>query len=196
MTPIEAAPSWRARLHHEVARAVAGEADLDPLLAPGCIWHGAHPMGDMAGPERIGANWLAPLRRALPGLMRRGEIAIGGTSRTGSGDWIAWLGHYVGMLEAPLFGIAPHGKLVFLRCGEFYRVEQGRITEAFILPDLPDLARQAGRPILPALLGTEMLFPGPATHDGVLPSGHERSEPSAKLVEAMLFDLHAFDPVN
>lgn len=128
--------------------------------------------------------------------MRRDEIVMGGRSRTGSGDWIACLGHYVGNLTAPLFGIAPHGKLVFLRYGEFYRMADGRIAEAFLLPDLLELMRQTGRMPLPSLLGTEMLFPSPATHDGVCPARPERSESSVRLVEAMLSDLHRYDPAT
>lgn len=174
-------------------RAGAGLADL---VATDAVWHVAHPVGDLAGETHILNDWFRPLHRALPGLVRRDEIVLGGTSRTGSGQWLACLGHYVGNLEAPLFGVEPHGKLVFLRCGEFYRVAEGRIVEAYLLPDLLDLMRQAGCPALPPLLGTEMLFPSPATHDGVCPGRRDRSEASARLVEAMLSDLHAYDPAT
>jgi predicted ester cyclase len=43
------------------------------------------------------------------------------------------------------------------------------------------------------MLGTEMLFPGPATHDGVCPDTGD-GEASLDTVEAMLADLHAYDP--
>lgn len=167
---------------------------LAESIAPGCAWNVARPVETLVGADAIWDGWLAPLRRALPGFMRRDEIAIGGASRTGSGEWVATLGHYVGNFTAPLFGIQPHGRLCFLRCGEFYRIERGRIVEARILPDLLDLILQTGRMPLPHLLGTEMLFPGPASHDGVLPSAPARSETSAALVEAMLKDLRPFDP--
>lgn len=54
--------------------------------------------------------------------------------------------------------------------------------------------RQAGCCPLPAMLGAEMLFPGPATHDGVLPPCRERGAATLGLVEAMLSDLDAYDP--
>ena len=180
--------------------AAAGESDLFPrlgsMVSPGSTWHVAHPVGDLVGPEAIAEGWLRPLRRAIPGVMRRDEIVMGGASRTGSGRWVACLGHHLGNFAAPLFGIEPNGKLVFLRCGEFYRIEGSTILEAFILPDLLDLMRQTGRMPLPHMLGTEMLFPGPASHDGVLPRHPDRSEASAALVEAMLGDLRAFDPTT
>jgi predicted ester cyclase len=101
--------------------------------------------------------------------------------------------HYFGNFEAPLFGIAPSDHLAFLRSGEFYRIEDGRIAEAKLIIDFLDLMRQAGRLPLPSMLGTEMLFPGPATHDGVLPEKPEQSKASLDVVEAMLADLHVFD---
>ncbi|MEX0371162.1 MAG: ester cyclase, partial [Tateyamaria sp.] len=64
--------------------------------------------------------------------------------------------------------------------------------EARIILDLPDLMRQAGRDPFGGLLGTEMLFPGPATHDGILPAGDGTA--SLDLIEAMLGDLHVYDP--
>ena len=158
-----------------------------------CVWHVAHPINTLIGPAEVAEKLIQPLRKALPGAMRRDDIFIGGTSRTGSGDWVAALGHYVGNFENPLFGIAPNHHLVFLRYGEFYRLESGKIAEAVILIDVLDLLRQVGRMPLPKLLGAEMLFPAPATHDGIRPNAPERSQRSADLVEAMLRDLHAYD---
>lgn len=188
----------RAVLHASLMRLAGPDedgraAELAALLVPSSVWRAACPIGDLVGADAIEEGWFRPLRRALPGLMRRDEIVMGGLSHTDSGDWCACLGHYVGNFTAPLFGISPHGKLVFLRYGEFYRMEEGLIAEAFLLPDLLDLMRQTGRMKLPSLLGTEMLFPSPATHDGVCPGRPERSEASLRLVEAMLSDLHRYD---
>lgn len=189
---------FRASLHKGLMRLAAAEdgalaAELATLVSADAVWHPAYPLDELVGLESILERWLVPLRRALRGLMRRDEIVIGGPSRTGSGTWLACLGHYVGNLAAPLFGVAPHGKLVFLRYGEFYRVANGRIVEARLLPDLLDLTRQSGRMPLPHLLGTEMLFPSPATHDGISPARPDHSDASAQLVEAMLSDLHTYD---
>jgi predicted ester cyclase len=190
----------RAALHARLlalndAPAAARAGLLDALCLPGARWRIAHPVGECAGAAAVESAWLAPLHAAIPQPMRRDEIVMGGTSRIGSGEWVATLGHYVGNFERDLFGVPAHGKLVFLRCGEFYRLEEGRIAEAVILFDLLDLARQAGLR-LPQQLGAEGLFPGPATHDGVLPAAPERSSASFDLVQAMLADLRTFDPVT
>jgi hypothetical protein len=181
-------------------RALAGaaDADLPAALAEHCHpdvrWRVAHPVGEVHGTADIADAWFRPLRRAFPRLSRRDEIVIGGVSTTGSGHWVATLGHVVGSFETPFLGVSASSKLAFLRVGEFYRIEDGRIAEAVILPDLLDLMRQSGRFPLPHQLGTEMLFPGPATHDGVLPAAPERTEAALRLVEAMLTDLRAYDP--
>ena len=175
----------------------AGLGAVSASLSPHAVFHVAHPVGDLHGPDAVLDGFLRPLYAALPGMLRRDELVLGNRSRVSPGYWVATLGHYVGNFEAPLWGIRPSGKLVFLRCGEFYRVdESGRIAEAFVLPDLLDLLRQTGRMPLPQMLGTEMLFPGPATHDGVLPPQPERSDASAALVEAMLTDLRSYDPAT
>ena len=163
-------------------------------LTDGSTWRVADPVNDLVGAQAVLERLVRPLRAAIPGVMRRDDIFLAGDSRTSTARWVAALGNYVGNFVAPLFGIPANGKLVFLRYGEFYRIETGRISEAVILLDLVDLMRQVGRMPLPAMLGSEILFPAPATHDGVLPQAPDRTTPSAELVEAMLRDLHAYDP--
>ena len=160
------------------------------------IWDVAHPVDRLTGRAAVLEGFFEPLKTALSEVRRRDEIFIGGPNRRApGGHWVASVTHYVGNFHAPLFGVRPSGRLAFLRSGEFYRVEpDGRISEAKLNIDLPDLMRQAGRFPLPRMLGTEMLFPGPATHDGVLPVEQGDSEATLDLCEAMLRDLSAFDP--
>lgn len=153
----------------------------------------SHPFGPLVGRDAVLEGLILPLRRALPHMRRRDEIFIGGANRRDAGgDWVASVTHYVGNFAQPLAGLEPSGHLAFLRSGEFHRIEDGRIAQSRIILDLPDLMRQAGRLPLPPL-GTEMLFPGPATHDGVLPRTGDGAA-SLDVVEGMLSDLHAFDP--
>jgi predicted ester cyclase len=172
------------------------QALVEAHLTPDTVWDVASPINRLEGVGAVLEGLILPLRRAFPHIRRRDEIFIGGQNRLAAGAWVAAVTHYVGNFDAPLFGIAPSHRLVFLRSGEFYRIEDGRIAEAKLIIDFPDLLRQAGRLPLPRMLGTEMLFPGPATHDGVLPEKPRQSEPSLDLVEAMLADLHVFDPAT
>ncbi len=179
------------------AEASKAQAMLATGLTADSVWDIAHPVNRVVGPEAVWEHFVTPLRTALAHVYRREELFFGGQNiREPGGRWIASLTHYVGRFEAPLHGVLPHDRLVFLRSGEFYRVEEdGRISEAKIILDLPDLMRQAGRFPLPRMLGTEMLFPGPATHDGVLPTGGNGTE-SLDVVQGMLGDLHHYDPVT
>jgi predicted ester cyclase len=163
-------------------------------IDPACLWEVSSPLQPLTGPEAVEAGFLSPLRRAFAGLHRRDEIFIGGRNRRHErGFWCAAVTHYVGNFTQPLWGIAPSQHLAFLRAGEFYRIEDGRIMQARIILDLPDLLRQAGRMPFPFSYGLEGLMPGPATHDGVLPTGRNGKE-SLDLIERMLTALGPFDP--
>ncbi|WP_150525989.1 ester cyclase [Roseibium sediminis] len=165
-------------------------------LRENVVFDVAHPVNRLEGMDAVIEGFFNPLMNSLSHVRRRDEIFIGGPNRRApGGHWIASVTHYVGNLEKPLFGIRSSNRLAFLRSGEFYRIEpDGRISEAKIILDLLDLMRQAGCFPLPRMLGTEMLFPGPATHDGILPTGQADGERTLDLCEAMLADLKAFDP--
>jgi predicted ester cyclase len=165
-------------------------------LAPDCDWELSHPINRLVGPEAVLDEFLRPLRSALTRVQRRDEIFIGGDNRREEGgQWVASVTHYLGNFDAPFLGIAPSHHLMFLRAGEFYRIDNGLITKARIILDIPDMIRQCGIDPFGLSYGLETLFPGPATHDGVLPKGGAgQGEASLDVVEGMLADLHHFDP--
>ena len=191
---------WRAASHGFLNALIrVPDADLlcfaRTMIADHTVWDIAHPVGRLEGVEAVLEGFIVPLRRALFRAHRRDEIFFGASNRRrDGGHWVCAVTHYVGIHDRDLFGVKPADRLAFLRSGEFYRVDDGKITMARIIVDLLDLMRQAGRFPLPAMLGTEMLFPGPATHDGILPNDPEAGKASLDLVEAMIADLHQFDP--
>lgn len=169
-------------------------AALDAGLAADAVWHLSAPLDRLEGRDGIAEGFLTPLRQAFTGLHRRDLIFIGGANRRDyGGTWCASVTHYVGNFDRPFLGIAPSRHLAFLRAGEFYRVEGGRIAEARIVLDLPDLMRQCGRLPFPFSYGAELTFPAPATQDGLEPPGGGGAR-TLDLVEAMLADLHVYDP--
>lgn len=179
-------------------RAPEGElaAAAAASLAPGVDWQVSWPVERLDGSEAVIEGFVLPLRRALAHVRRRDEIFIGAHNRLAEGGtWCAAVTHLMGNFTAPLWGVLPSDHLAFLRSGEFYRIEGGRIAAARIILDLPDLMRQAGRPCFPVSYGLETLFPGPATHDGVCPDPAGGAA-SLDLVEAMLADLHVYDPAT
>ena len=160
----------------------------------------AAPLDCVRGLAEVEQAFYAPLRQALAGLYRRDLLFFGGRNTRLEGqitpapqDWLVSVTHYVGNFYAPLWGIPASGHVVFLRAGEFYRLEGQRIVEAKILFDLPDLLRQIGSPVFPHDLGTEILFPAPQTQDGLFPSGGD-AQNTMRIMEGMFADLHQFDP--
>ena len=178
------------------AAACGGARDTAAAFAPDADVAVSAPVGVLQGADAVEAGLLAPLRTALDGCHRRDSIVIGAPNRRAEGGtWVATVTAYVGNFVQPLWGIAPSGRVVFLRAGEFHRVEDGRITRSRIIIDLPELMRQEGRSPFPPEQGNDGIFPPPATGDGVAPSAANGAA-SLDRVEAMLADLHDFDPMT
>ena len=175
-----------------------GASASEPWVAPDAVWHCSHPVNELHGAAAIEQGWGSPLATAFPDIERRADIFMAaefdGRFCGGAGIWVATTGHYCGTFSAPLFGIQPSHNVAFLRFGEFYRVENGKIVEARILVDLIDLLRQTGVRVLPIPTGIETLVPGPMDHAGLLYAAQsvEATEQSMQLVESMIGGLHQF----
>ena len=183
----------------QATRGLASVADaVDRYVATDAMWHCCHPVNELHGHDAIERGWVAPLAAAFPDIERRADIFMAGDFDGrfcgGTGVWVATTGHYGGTFSAQLFGIAPSHNLAFLRFGEFYRVDAGKIVEARIIVDLIDLLRQTGVRVLPIPTGVEMLVPGPQDHAGVLHAAQTAASTaqSMQLVESMIGGLHQF----
>jgi predicted ester cyclase len=168
-------------------------------LSADVMWVASHPVNELMGVDAVASSFYAPLMAALPDIERRTDLFFAGHWDGhvcgGEGLWVTCTGHYVGMFKAPLFGIPANGQPVWLRFGEFYRVENNRIVEARILLDLVDLARQAGCPVLPSSPGRDILVPGPRTQDGLQRGVVDPAlgQASFDLVMAMIGGLGKYD---
>lgn len=169
-------------------------------LSGDCLWVASHPVNTLVGPSAVADAFMSPLLEALPDIERRTDILFGGHwdghIDGGAGCWVTCHGHYLGTMKSPLWGIPANSEPAFLRFGEFYRVVEGKIVEARILLDLPDLARQVGRPVLPKATGLEILVPGPKNSGGVRLGAAPSAETAAsfELVMAMIGGLGRYDP--
>ena len=168
-------------------------------LSADCAWHAGHPIETLVGPQAVAEGFFGPLAAAFPDLERRPDIFFGGhwdgRLDGGAGWWVSCTGHYLGTFTADWLGIPATGEPATLRFGEFYRIVDGRIAEARILLDIVDLARQAGRRILPLPTGLECWVPGPRLHNGLLlaASDPDTGKASLGLVEAMIGGLMRYD---
>jgi predicted ester cyclase len=166
---------------------------LAALLDTDVAWHGAHPFNTCRGRDAVRERFWAPLLAAAPNLECRTDIL-----RTGhwKGDaWVASTGHYVGLFTQDWLGLPLRHRLVSIRFGEFVRISEGLVAEAYVLIDLLDILRQLNLwPLAPALGNVEQV-PGPATHDGVRDGMEDDavSRESLALVEAMIAGLMSYD---
>jgi predicted ester cyclase len=193
-------------------------AALREQVRPEATWHVFHPINELVGTQAVIGGFYGPLQSAFAGLERRtdlffagqwtsppeGEVGYSPPHVRAEGLWATAMGHYIGTFKQPWLGIPPTGEPAVLRFGEFYRWEPaadglgGRITEARVLLDIVDLARQAGRPLLPPSQGLDWLVPGPAPHDGLLlgPTDPAQGVNSMQRTLAMFRGLFDFDGVN
>lgn len=148
--------------------------------------HMCAPFGDLIGGTAFLEACLAPLAAALPDLERRDMIVVAGTTPEGQ-DWVGCMGNYMGTFNAPFLDIPPTGHLAHMRYHEFFRLEGGRVTEAQIIWDIPELMMQAGAWPMAPQLGKFLCTPAPMTQDGLTMVGDEKR--ALDHVIAMLTDL-------
>lgn len=185
----------------QIATALAELAGLPPsqigaalarLYAPDATWRGAHPLNERRGAAAIAAEVWHPLRRAFPDLERRDLVVLGGTYE--GRDYVAMVGHYCGTFRADWLTIPATGRAIYLRYGEVHQIVDGRIVQSNCLWDVLDVIRQAGFWPLPPSLGTEGMWPGPITGDGLAYADPDPAQSAASIAQtlAMHATLHAY----
>lgn len=168
-------------------------AAMDRVFAPDAVIRMCHPFGQLAGPGALYEAAFAPLLAAMPDLERRDMIVMAGTTPEGQ-HWVGTMGNYMGTFVAPFLDIPPSGHLAHMRYHEFFRLEEGRVTEVQAIWDLPELMMQARAWPMAPQLGAFLATPAPMTQDGLTTSG-DGSLAMARVIE-MLTDLcrHPADP--
>ena len=166
---------------------------LEQMLTPEVEFLVSHPINTLVGVKAVQTSWLEPLQRSLPDLERRDDIFLVGENPKGD-LLVAANGHYVGTFSQDLFGIPANQGAVRLRYGEFYKLEAGKVSKAYILLDFLDLMRQVGVSPLQGA-GAEGLVLAPRTHDGVRFETTDpiTSQQSRDLVIAMANGLGQYD---
>jgi len=147
---------------------------LKALFSSTASIHLCHPLGDMTGPDAFFEQAILPLAEAMPDLERRDTIVMAGPTANNS-DWVGCCGYYTGTFRAPWLNIPATGHMVSLRFHEFYRFENGQVTEVQAIWDIPELMMQSGVWPMSPSLGREWHVPGPALLNGVVPSPRDES---------------------
>lgn len=164
---------------------VGFDHQLQTVMTPDARVHLCHPFGSGAGPGHL-ISAMDHLATALPDLERRDMIVTAGATPEGQ-DWVGCMGNYMGTFLAPFHGIPPTGHLAHVRYHEFFRTENGHITEMQAIWDIPELMMQANAWPMAPQLGAFLCTPAPMTQDGLQTAGD--GQPALTHVVAMLTDL-------
>lgn len=169
-------------------------ADLAIHTSADWHWRGVHPFHEHHGAEAVAQSFYVPFLTAFSRVQRREDIFFAGNNDcdNGSSVWVASMGHFMGLFDAPLLGIKPTRRIAMLRYAEFHRVEAGKIVETALFVDLLHLMMQAGQYPLPPQTGAHLIQPGPMTHDGLL---YDDADPKAgtatlDLINRMIGDIN------
>lgn len=172
---------------------------LEQFFSPDCACHVFHPINEVHGIEAMALKFWNPLLKAMPNLERRCDLFFAGDFDGrfcgGAGTWVTAHGYLLGTMTSDWLGIPASGDTVFVRIGEFYRVEGSKIVDARILLDLPDVMRQCGIEVLPRSTGARLIAPGPQMHDGLLLQSGDPLEAQASMqsLERMIGGLKSFN---
>ncbi len=172
---------------------------LAEFFDPHCAWHTFHPINELHGTLEIHAKFWQPLLHAMPDMERRIQLFFAGDFDGrfcgGAGTWVTSHGYLTGTFVNDWLGIPATSEPLYVRIGEFYQVENGRIVDARVLLDLVDVMRQAGFAVLPPSRGLDLLVPGPQHNDGVLlaaqPDAHATA--SMQVLDTLISGLGTFD---
>ncbi|MEM1379626.1 MAG: ester cyclase [Pseudomonadota bacterium] len=138
---------------------------LSDFVAPTVRAHFFEPINELAGRESLSENFFGALKKSFPDLARAETIVLSGESD--GAEMVATTGHYVGTFAHDWLGIPATHKVTQLRFGETHRVEDGLITETWVIIDVIDVLRQAGVALTPPSLGAEGLWLPPGDGSGV-----------------------------
>jgi predicted ester cyclase len=152
-----------------------------------------HPFGTVTGVDALFDTAFSPLIRAMPDLERRDMIRLAGVTPEGE-TWVGCMGNYMGTFLAPFLDIPPTGHLAHMRYHEFFRLEDGQVTEMQAIWDIPELMMQAGAWPMAPQLGKFLCTPAPMSGDGLHVGGDGQA--TMDHVIAMLEDLcrHPAEP--
>ena len=159
---------------------------LNNLITPKAKLQICYPFGELIGPESLYEGAYSQLFNSIPDLERRDMITMAGTTPEGQ-DWVGTMGNYMGTFVKPWLNIPATGHLTHMRFHEFFKIEDGAVSEMQAIWDIPEVMVQARAWPLAPQLGSFLCTPAPMTQDGLCISGN--GDMALKRVLAMLTDL-------
>ena len=101
-------------------------------------WMGNAGCGFKQGLKEFQDNWQRPFQAAFSDKVCIDE------ARIVQGEWAAAFGRQEAVHTGEFMGIAPTGKRVEIRYMDFWKVDDGKISDNWVMVDFPHIMRQLG----------------------------------------------------
>jgi predicted ester cyclase len=112
--------------------------DIGNFFAENFRWMGNQGCGTKIGLKQFQDNWQRPFQAAFSDKVCVDE------ARLFMGEWAAAFGRQEAIHSGPFMGIAATGRKVEIRYMDFWKVEDGRITDNWVMVDFPHVLAQLG----------------------------------------------------
>ncbi len=117
-------------------------AGQEEFWAPDAVWRGPAGAGVKPSLEAFQSGWQRHFLKAFPDKETHDEIRIA------EGDFVAASGRVCATHQGEFMGLPGNGQRVTLRYMDFWRIENGKIAENWVLLDIIDFFRQHGIDLL------------------------------------------------
>jgi len=112
--------------------------DIGAFFAEQFRWMGNQGCGTKTGLREFQDNWQRPFQAAFSDKVCVDE------ARLYMGEWAAAFGRQEATHSGAFMGVAPTGKRVEIRYMDFWKVEEGKITDNWVMVDFPHVLAQLG----------------------------------------------------
>ena len=112
--------------------------DIGAFFADGFRWMGNTGCGTKNGLKEFQDNWQRPFQAAFSDKVCIDE------ARLFMGEWAAAFGRQEAVHSGRFMGIEPTGRRVEIRYMDFWKVEDGKITDNWVMVDFPHVMAQLG----------------------------------------------------
>lgn len=112
--------------------------DMGEFFAENFRWMGNFGCGTKQGLQQFQDNWQRPFQAAFTNKVCVDE------ARLFMGEWAAAFGRQEATHSGAFMGVEPTGSRVVIRYMDFWKVEDGRIADNWVMVDFPDILAQLG----------------------------------------------------
>lgn len=112
--------------------------DIGQFFAQNFCWMGNQGCGTKNGLQEFQDNWQRPFQAAF------GDKICIDEARLFMGEWAAAFGRQEATHHGEFMGIAATGKRIEIRYMDFWKVEDGRISDNWVMVDFPHVLAQLG----------------------------------------------------